>query len=152
MMYYLPVSVCPSAWPGGLFSLQSTATVSQISGWDQTVPSRKVAPSEQLHRLTDFPPLFYSTWLDCYYICIHLQQREFRKYIPQPYLICKDNFYFSSAWCCLQLSFLISRLSLEKGQKFPYWPQIWAAVTWCCLWIKESFYMTRSTTIRSFLA
>lgn len=37
-----------------------------------------------------------------------MQEREFRKCIPQSYLICKENFSFSFAWCCLQLSSLIS--------------------------------------------
>lgn len=55
MMYYLSVrpSVRPG-WPGGVFSLQTRATVSQISRWDQTVLPKNVAPSEQLLQLTDF--------------------------------------------------------------------------------------------------
>lgn len=51
----LPVrpSVRPG-WPGGVFSPQTRATVSQISRWDQTVLPKNVAPSEQLLQLTDF--------------------------------------------------------------------------------------------------
>lgn len=81
-------------------------------------------PETRLH-LSSFISLqtlwfFDSTWLDCYYICIHTQEREFRKIIPQSYLICKENFSFSFAWCCLQLSSLISMFQLEKWYKFRY--------------------------------